>query len=40
MRQAHYNKKIPDKKDYHNPNITDRYGNTVAMYLASNGIIP
>ena len=40
MKQAHYNEKIPDKKDYHNPNITDEYGLTVAMALASNGIIP
>ena len=43
MTQALYdawNKKIPDKKDYHDPNIKDEYGKTVAMKLAFNGIIP
>ena len=40
MHQVYIEKKIPDKKYYHNPNITNGYGQTVAMDLASNGIIP
>ena len=26
--------KVPDKKHYHNPNIKDDEGNTIAMLLA------
>ena len=40
MHQVYIEKKIPDKKYYHNPNITNDNGWTVAMILASNGIIP
>ena len=40
MKQAYHDGKIPDKKYYHNPIITDKEGNTVAMILALNNIIP
>ena len=28
-----WHRKIPNKKDYHNPNIVDDSNNTVAIYL-------
>ena len=40
MNQAYNEKKIPDKKYYHNPLIKNEYGWTVALLLADNGIIP
>ena len=39
MKDAIY-RKIPERSNYHNPSIRNRYGNTVAMWLASYGIIP
>ena len=35
-----FKKKIPNKSYYHNPNITDKDGNTVAMIMIMNGIVP
>ena len=29
-------RKIPDKSNYHNPNIKNKYDNTVADYLTKN----
>ena len=37
---AHYRKCIPDEHWNHDPKLQDNQGCTVAMYLASNGIIP
>ena len=31
---------VPPIEWNHNPNLKNSYGNTVAMYLASQGIIP
>ena len=31
---------IPTKEWYHDPTLTDKFGNTVAIYLAFKGIIP
>lgn len=35
-----YNKIIPPKEWYHDPCLIGYENNTVAMYLANNGIIP
>ena len=40
MHQAYDEKKIPDNKYYHNPIFGNNNKWTVAMDLASNGIIP
>ena len=36
---ASINKEIPEEW-YHDPNIKNKYGYTVALYQARNGIIP
>ena len=40
MNQVFKEKKIPDKRFYHDPTIRDNDNWTVAMYLVYNSIIP